>query len=391
MGKLTATGVKAAIKPGRYGDGDGLFLLVGKGGAKSWVARIQKEGRRRDIGLGSASKVTLKLARDRAATARSQIEAGIDPIAERRKAAGIPTFREAAALVHAEHKKGWRNGKHRKQWLSTLETYCFPHFGDVAVSELDVPAVRDALVQIWLSKPETARRVRQRVLAIIDWSVGKGYRPAPLAMASIDKALPKQRGKVKHHKAVPYTEIPAFMETLRKKETLGRLALEGVILTAARSGELRLATWEEIDLEGALWTIPAGRMKAEREHVVPLSAPAVELFRRMQPYRRGDSNLVFPGMVKGKPLSDMTLTKALRDMGMDATAHGFRSTFKDWASEETTFANELSEAALAHAVKDKTEAAYRRGNLLDKRRNLMNAWASYCKGDKSNLIRLNIA
>lgn len=390
MGKLTATGVKAANEPGRYGDGDGLFLLVGKGGAKSWVARIQKEGRRRDIGLGSASKVTLKLARDRAATARSQIEAGIDPIAERRKAAGIPTFREAAALVHAEHKKGWRNGKHRKQWLSTLETYCFPHFGDVAVSELDAPAVRDALVQIWLSKPETARRVRQRVLAIIDWSVGKGYRDAPLAIASIDKALPKQRGKVKHHKAVPYTEIPAFIERLREKETLGRLALEGVILTAARSGELRLMTWEEVDLEGALWTIPAGRMKAGREHVVPLSVPAVALFRRMQPYRRGDSNLVFPGMVKGKPLSDMTLTKALRDMGMDATAHGFRSSFKDWAAEETMFANELSEAALAHAVKDKTEAAYRRGSLLDKRRTMMEAWARYCINDKCSLIRLAV-
>lgn len=353
MGKLTATAVKAASEAGRYGDGDGLFLLVGKGGAKSWVARVQKDGRRRDIGLGSAAKVTLKLARERAAMARSQIEAGIDPIAERRKVAGIPTFREAAALVHAEHKSGWRNGKHRKQWLSTLETYCFPHFGDLAVSELDAPAVRDALVQIWLAKPETARRVRQRIAAIIDWSVGKGYREAPLAMAAIDKALPKQRGRVKHHKAVPHAEIPAFMGKLREKETLGRLALEGVILTAARSGELRLAIWVEIDLDAALWTIPAGRMKADREHVVPLSAPAVALFRRMRAHKRGESGLVFPGTKKDKPLSDMTLTKALRDMGMDATAHGFRSSFKDWAAEETTYANELSEAALAHAVKDK--------------------------------------
>lgn len=208
MGKLTATAVKAATNPGRYGDGDGLFLLVGPTGARSWMVRVQKDGKRRDIGLGSAGKVTLALARDRARTVRSQIEAGIDPIAERRKAAGIPTFREAAATVHAEHKGGWKNDKHRKQWLATLEAYAFPAFGDVSVGSVDAAAVRDALAAIWLTKPETARRLRQRIVTVIDWAVAKGYRDGPLAMAVIDKALPKQRAKAKHHTALPMPIYP---------------------------------------------------------------------------------------------------------------------------------------------------------------------------------------
>lgn len=377
MGKLTATSVKAAKQPGRYGDGDGLALLVGKSGGKSWMVRIQKDGRRRDIGLGSAAKVPLKLARERAALVRMQMEEGIDPIAERRRAAGIPTFREAAALVHAEHEKGWKNGKHQAQWLSSLEAYAFPAIGEFSVAAIDAPAVRDLLAQIWLQKPETARRVRQRICSVIDWSVAKGYRDGPLPMPVIDRALPKQRDKVKHHKALPYSELPEFMKALRARESMGRLALTAVILTAARSGEVRLATWGELDLEAALWTIPAGRMKAGREHIVPLSKQAVVLFESMKQHRRAGSDLVFPGQKRGKPLSDMTLTKVLRDMELLITAHGFRSTFRDWVSEETSYPGELAEAALAHVIKDKTEAAYRRGNLLDKRRQLMAAWAAY--------------
>lgn len=191
MAKLTATSVKAAVKPGRYGDGDGLFLLVGRSGSKSWMVRVQKNGQRRDIGLGSASKVPLKLPRERAALVRSQVEVGIDPVAERRKAFGVPTFREAAATVHAEHKSGWKNGKHQAQWLSTLETYAFPAFGDRSVADVGTAAVREALVPIWLSKAETARRLRQRIRTVIDWAVGKGYRENALAMSVIDKALPK--------------------------------------------------------------------------------------------------------------------------------------------------------------------------------------------------------
>ena len=202
MGTLTATEVKAKTQPGRYGDGDGLFLLVGKGGAKSWMVRVQKDGRRRDIGLGSASKVPLKLARERASQVREQIEVGIDPVAERRKAAGIPTFREAAKLVHAEHKGGWKNDKHKAQWLSTLESYAFPAFGDRSVAQVETADVRDALAAIWLIKPETARRLRQRIRTVIDWAVAKGYRNASLAMPVIDKALPQQRAKVRHHAAL---------------------------------------------------------------------------------------------------------------------------------------------------------------------------------------------
>ncbi|MBX7539649.1 tyrosine-type recombinase/integrase [Qipengyuania sphaerica] len=382
MGSLTATAVKAASEPGRYGDGDGLFLLVGKGGAKSWMVRIQKDGRRRDIGLGSASKVPLKLARERAIAVREQVEAGIDPVAERRKAAGIPTFREAAKLVHAEHKASWKNAKHKAQWLSTLENYAFPAFGDRSVAQIDAAAVRDALAAIWLAKPETARRLRQRIRTVIDWAVAKGYRDSSLAMPVIDKALPKQRAKVRHHAAMPYAELPVFMRVLRETESMGRLALEAVILTAARSGEVRLATWDEVDLDAATWTIPAERMKAGREHVVPLSTPAVDLFKRLKAHRRdGDGPaLVFPGMKRGKPLSDMTLTKAMRDMDRSETPHGFRSTFRDWVAEQTTFPADLAEAALAHAVSDKTVAAYQRGTMLEKRRELMASWADYCDG-----------
>ncbi len=266
----------------------GFFYWSENAGGKSWMVRVQKDGRRRDIGLGSASKVPLKLARERAGTVREQIEVGIDPVAERRKAGGVPTFRVAAALVHAEHKASWKNAKHRAQWLSTLETYAFPAFGDRSVADIDAAAVRDALAAIWLKKPETARRLRQRIRTVIDWAVAKGYRDAALAMPVIDKALPKQRAKVRHHAALPYAELPVFMRELRERETMGRLALEAVILTAARSGEVRLATWAELDLEAATWTVPAERMKAGREHVVPLSAPAVALFERMKAHKRGD-------------------------------------------------------------------------------------------------------
>lgn len=389
MGRLTATAVKAAKAPGRYGDGDGLFLLVGPSGSKSWIVRVQKDGKRRDLGLGSARKVSLSLARDRAAAVRSQIEAGIDPVAERRRAAGIPTFRQAAELVHAEHKRGWRNSKHREQWLSSLKAYAFPAFGDVAVSQVEAPAVRDALAAIWLSKPETARRLRQRICTVMDWAVAKGYRDRPLAMAVIDKALPRQRRRVKHHAALPYAELPAFMAKLREKRGMGRLALEAVILTATRSGEVRLSTWSELDLDAGLWTIPADRMKAKREHTIPLAPQAIALFERMKVHRRGDSDLVFPGTGRGKPLSDMTLTKVLRDMKVDAVPHGFRSTFRDWVAEQTNWPAELAEAALAHVVSDKTVAAYQRGSMLEKRRELMVAWSNYCDGaPAANVVKL---
>ena len=313
---------------------------------------------------------------------RSQVEAGLNPVAERRKSAGVPTVREAAASVHAEMQKGWRNGKHNKQWMSSLETHCFPAIGDMSVADLNGPAVRDVLSAMWLTKSETARRVRQRIIAITDWSVAKGYRDSPLAMAAIDKSLPRQKRGVKHHAAMPFTDIPAFMGRLRARTSLGRLALEFLILTAARSGEVRGATWSEIDSDAALWTIPPDRMKAGREHVVPLSEGALAVLEKLKVWRlhpADPSELVFPGTKRGKPISDMTLTKVLRDMGLDVVPHGFRSTFKDWASETTSFPNELSEAALAHAIPNKAEAAYRRGSMLEKRRAMMAAWSENCR------------
>lgn len=392
MGKLTATAVKAAKEPGRYGDGDGLFLVIGKRGGKSWIVRVQKDGRRRDIGLGSASKVPLKLARERATEVREKIERGIDPVAERVKAAGIPTFSEAVRTVHSENAPNWKNPKHSAQWINTLETYAVPSLGNRSVADVDAAAVRDCLAPIWLEKPETARRLRQRINTVIDWAVGKGYRETGLALPVIDKALPKQRAKPKHHAALPYSELPEFTRKLRESESMGRLALEAAILTAARSGEVRFMTWGELDLDAATWTVPAERMKAGRDHVVPLSPQAVTLFERMKAHRREYTDLVFPGQKRGKPLSDMTLTKALRDMGLSVTAHGFRSTFRDWIAEQTNWPSDLAEAALAHVVSDKTVAAYQRGNMLEKRREMMRAWAAYCEGDRrSNVVKLSRA
>ena len=378
MGRLSATFVKADKAPGRYADGDGLYLVVAPGGTKSWVCRVQKDGKRRDIGLGSVKKVSLAVARDRAGKVRTQVEAGLDPILERKKEAGIPTFREAAATVFAENRAAWKNKKHAGQWLATLTAYAFPYIGDMAVSVIDGSHVRDALLPIWLTKQETARRVRQRIATVIDWAVAEGYRTSPLAMAALNKSLPKAKRKVEHQAALVYAEVPRFVTKLRERESVGRLAFELLVLTAVRSGEVRGALWSEIDLEAKLWTIPAARMKAAAEHVIPLSDAALDVLERAKTYREARSDLVFPGMRRGKPLSDMTLTKICRDMKLDAVPHGFRSSFRDWVSEETDFDGAIAEMALAHTIANKVEAAYRRGKLLDKRRTLMDAWASYC-------------
>lgn len=378
MGMLSATGVKAATRPGRLGDGDGLFLVVGRSGSKSWMVRVQKHGRRRDIGLGSASKVSLAQARERARQVRAWVEDGLDPLFERRKAAGIPTFKEATKKVLALHQKTWRNEKHEAQWLRTLEVYAWPALGDIRVSEITGPMVRNVLAEIWLTKPETARRVRQRIGAVLDWSYASGYRDAEAPMRSISKGLPRQPKKEGHFAAMPYAEVAAFMKRLRERESFSRLALQFAILTAARSGEVRMAEWDEIDFEHQLWTIPAERMKAKREHVVPLSKPALRILQRCKELRLRNEPLIFPGSRSKQPMSDMTLTKLLREMEVPYTAHGFRSSFRDWASEETEVQGEVAEAALAHMVRDKTEAAYRRGNLLEKRRHLMAGWGCYC-------------
>ncbi len=388
LGKLTATAIRAAKQPGRYGDGDGLFLAVGAGGSASWIVRVQKAGRRRDIGLGSAKKVSLATAREAAALARSQIEAGVDPVVERRKAEGVPTFREAAAVVFAASRKTWKSSKHQWQWMRTLEMFAFPAIGEARLNDITAADVHDVLAAIWLEKPETARRVRQRVGMVLDWGYSKGYRDAEAPMRSITKGLPRQPRNSGHHAAMPFPDVPAFIERLHEKETWGRLALEAAIATAARSGEMRGATWSEIDLEAGLWTIPAERMKASRPHIVPLSAAARRVFERAAALRTAGAAYVFHGATLAKPMSDMTLMKVLRDMDAGCTAHGFRSSFRDWVSESTNFRGELAEAALAHAIENKTEAACRRGNLLEKRRALMDAWGAYCDGAGGKVVRL---
>ena len=390
MGKLFATGIDKLIEQGpkRHGDGDGLFLVVGAKGAASWVVRVQREGKRRDFGLGSASKVTLAAARKRRDLIRSQVEAGLNPVVERKKAQGIPTFRQAAALVHAEHKGAWSNGKHNVQWLKTLETYAFPTIGDLPVNKVDGPAIRDLLAEIWIEKNETARRVRQRIGAVLDWAYSKNYRETEAPMRALSKGLPRTTAARGHHAAMPYTDVAAFMARLRERETKGRLALEFAILTAARSGEIREATWDEFDLDAGLWSIPGPRMKRDKPHVVPLSPAAVAALKRALALREKDATLVFQSAVKDKALSDATLGKVLKDMGENVTQHGFRSSFKDWAGEVAGFPNELSEAALAHAIPNKAEAAYRRGNLLERRRVMMNAWADYCDGGRGVALKV---
>ncbi|WP_337180590.1 tyrosine-type recombinase/integrase [Sphingopyxis granuli] len=380
MKRLSATSVKTENRVGRHGDGDGLFLVIGSNGSRSWVCRVQKDGRRRDFGLGSAVKVPLARARDMSRQVRSWVEAGLDPRHERRKVEGIPTFREATATVYASHSKSWRNAKHNWQWLRTLEMFVYPRLGDRKVSEITGPLIHDVLAEIWLTKPETARRVRQRIGLVLDWAFSKGYRDSEAPIKAASKGLPRQPKATKHHAAMPYSAIAAFLMKLRRLETMGRLALEFAIATAARSGEVRGATWEEIDLEARLWTIPGDRMKSGREHVVTLSDHACRILRRCQELRVEGQPYIFYGTKPGQPMSDMTIVKVLRDMGEPYTPHGFRSTFRDWASETTDFPDRIAEAALAHVVKDKTEAAYRRGPLLEKRREMMAAWSAYCLG-----------
>lgn len=384
MGKLTALKVKRA-KPGRHGDGSGLHLVVSDTGAKKWVLRIQKDGRRHDLGLGSASDVTLAEAREAAQDIRRAVRNGMSPLATRQRAnQAIPSFRKAAKLVHEEHKPSWKNEKHAAQWLSTLETYAFPRLGDLPVNQIDGPLVRDVLADIWLTVPETARRVRQRIGTVLDYAHAKGWRETEIPLRAVSRGLPKQPKQKNHFAAMHWQDVPPFIdnmeETLKAGETVC-LAIEFLILTAARSGEVRGARWSELDLEEKTWRIPAERMKASEPHRVPLSDRAVEILRRMTELRRTDDAdaFVFEGQKSGRPLSDMTLSMPLRRAELDITVHGFRSAFRDWAAERTSFPRELAEKALAHAVRNKVEAAYQRGDLFDKRRELMDSWAQYCQ------------
>ncbi|MBP2312981.1 integrase [Azospirillum soli] len=375
-----------AAKPGRHADGNGLYLEVDPTGARRWLLRLTIQGKRRDIGLGSASLVTLAEAREMALDMRRQARNGGDPLADRRRAQRrAPSFEEAARACHDEHKASWKNDKHAAQWLTTLETHVFPTLGPVTVDAIGTPEVRDCLLPIWLKTPETARRVRQRIGTVLDWAAAKGFREGENPVRSVIKGLPKQKAQAEHFVALPYAEVPAFLARLRETTKAGpmvKLLLEFVVLTAVRSGEARGARWSEIDLVSKMWTIPSARMKAGKAHVVPLSPEAVAVLEGAAKLRTGDdpAALVFPGEKSGRSMSDMTLTMLLRRLEVNATMHGFRSSFRDWCAEATTVPREVAEAALAHALESKVEAAYRRSDLLEKRRDLMEMWADYCEG-----------
>ena len=388
--KLTALTVSRAKTPGYFGDGAGLYLQVSKTGTKSWIFRYTRERKQREMGLGAVHTVTLAEARGKARDCRALLLEGKDPLETRAadkltdaldRARAI-TFNQCASAYIAAHRGSWKIVKHAEQWENTLATYAAPFIGDLPVAAVDTGLVVKVLSPIWQEKTETATRLRGRIESILDWATVSKYRvgenPARWR-GHLDNLLadPGKLGRVKHHPALPWQDVGGFMKELRQREGVSARAVEFAILTAARSGEVRGAAWEEIDLDCALWTIPALRMKAGREHRIPLSAEAITLLKQMPRVER----YVFPGSKKATPLSDMSLTAVLRRMGRnDITVHGFRSTFRDWCSESVanSFPREVCEHALAHSLPDKVEAAYRRGDLLEKRILLMQVWSNYC-------------
>ncbi len=381
MGRLTARKVETA-KPGKYGDGGGLQLSVASGGAKKWVLRFLWQGRPREMGLGSYPEVSLADAREKALAGRRLARSGVDPIAARKKSEGVPTFGELADEIVGHLAQGFRNAKHKAQWRMTLTVYAEP-LRAKPVDKIETADVLAVLQPIWQAKPETASRLRGRIERILNAAKAKGYRTGenPAAWRGhLENLLPKpSRLSRGHHAAMRYQDVPAFVAKLREREAVAGLALEFVILTAARSGEILGARWFEIDLDAKVWTIPAERMKAAREHRVPLSEPALAILRKVNEAKVSD--YVFPGQRSGKPLSVMALEMVLRRMGIeDATVHGFRSAFRDWAGNETHFPRELAEHALAHVIGDKAEQAYRRDTALARRREPMDAWARFCDG-----------
>ena len=385
--ELSATEVRRLTKPGLHAVGGvaGLLLQVTPTGATSWILRTMVGSKRRDIGLGGFPDVPLAMAREKAREAKEQIKQGIDPVEQRRAAraalmgaqAKALTFEEAAIHCHAARSAEFRSAKHARDWLSSLERYAFPALGLLPVADVDMPHHHKALQPIWETRTETATRVRQRIEAVLAWATVSKYRsgdnPARWS-GNLDAVLPKPAkiSKVKHHRALAWQKIPGFMADLRKMEGMGARALEFAILTAARSGEVRLATWEEIDLDAKLWTIPGERMKAGKPHRVPLSAAAVTLLKELPRL----SEYVFTAP-RGGVLSDMSISAVTRRMKVDAVPHGFRSSFKDWARSSTAYPDEVSELALAHVNSDATRAAYARDELLPKRTNLMRDWCKY--------------
>ncbi len=392
--RLSALAVSRARKRGMYPDGNGLYLQVTKPGVRSWVYRYMLNGTPRHMGLGPLDAVTLADARVKALDARRLRVAGVDPINARKdaltdarlEAARSITFRDAAERYMEAHKAGWRSAKHRDQWRTTLETYAYPVFGELPVQGVDVALVMKVLEPIWGTRTETASRVRGRIESVLDWAAARGYRlgenPARWR-GHLQNLLPRRSRvrKVEHLPALPYGEVGAFMADLRRQQGTAASALEFLILTACRTGEVIGARWGEVNIGEALWTVPAERVKSGRQYRVPMSPATLTIINAMQEVRttgHGDG-FVFPGGKRDRPLSDTALRAVLKRLRRsDVTVHGFRSSFRDWAAERTNYPREVAEMALGHTVGDRVEAAYRRGDLFEKRRKMMNAWADYC-------------
>ncbi len=387
MGKLTAKQVDNLREPGIYEDGDGLRLVVDGAGNRRWVFRYQRAGKRRAMGLGAFPAVSLKAARDTAAGHRDTLRQGLDPLDEKRAASLVQaesvvpkTFKECAVEYIESHRAGWKNAKHAQQWTNTLVTYAYPKIGAKPVYLVDTAGILSVLTPIWKTRPETAARIRNRLELVLDAAKALGLRdgenPARWR-GHLDKLLPPRSkvAPVKHRPAMPFVELPAFFARLGTQRGGAARALQLTILTACRSGEVLRATWDEFDMQARTWAVPAARMKAGKEHRVPLSDEAVAV---IEAQRGQDDKWVFPGRRIGKPLSDMAMLKVMRDAGLGHyVPHGFRSSFRDWAAECTNFPYQVCEMALAHTVASDVEAAYRRGDLFAKRRELMAAWAAY--------------
>ena len=386
--KLSARAVSTLSKRGRHSDGGGLYLSLTDSGARSWVFMWKVAGRRREIGLGSLRDVPLAKARDRAAEARRLLAQGSDPVAARAKTRTM-TFGEAADALVESMSPSWRNEKHRAQWRMTLTAYCGP-IRTMSLADITTEDVLRVLRPIWLTKSETASRLRGRIERVLDFAKARGMRsgenPARWR-GHLDAVLPRRQKLTRgHHKAMPFDDVPQFIDRLRGMEGVAPRALEFLILTAGRTGEVLGAKWDEIDLANRIWTVPATRMKAGREHRVPLTDRALAILADLQEIRTGEH--VFPGLKRGRPLSNMAMQAVLRRMDVEATVHGFRSAFRDWAGERTHFPREIAEAALAHLVGDAVERAYRRGDALDKRRQLMSLWQGF-HAQKSKVVFLN--
>jgi len=375
-----------ARKPGRHSVGDGLLFVVQPSGASSWLARVRAPGgKRRDIGLGRYPDVSLAEAREQSAKHRKVAREGVDPVARKRELARVmPTFAEACETAFAERASGFRNAKHGAQWIGTLRDFAFPTLGALPVDQVDVPAVVRTMKPLWLRVPETARRVLQRIATVIAWAAAHGHRDHELPVRAIRMGLPPQPKKSGHHAAVAVEDAPAIWRKLGDGVGAARQCLRLLILTGARSREARGTRWDELDLEKATWTVPADRMKAGAEHIVPLSKPALSLLRSIP--RVDGAEYVFPGLKKGKPIVDAAVSKVMREAAPGMTVHGWRSTFRDWAAERTSVPGEVAEAALAHTIQNKVEAAYRRTKYLDKRRHLMDLWADYLEGESAKVV-----